>query len=98
MKLDSLKAQAGHILDLLAAKFTKSRSPRVTVVINTYNRADSLGRTLEALRSQTYPLFEVVVVNGPSTDNTDFVLERYARDIKVGVCREANLSHSQHRG
>ena len=46
------------------------RRLRVSVVINTYNRAASLRHTLDALRHQTYPEFEVVVVNGPSTDDT----------------------------
>ena len=51
---------------------------RVSVVICTYNRAESLQHTLDALRYQTYHDFEVVVVNGPSTDRTDDVLDQMA--------------------
>ena len=46
---------------------------RVSVVINTYNRAKSLRDTLQALRYQTHDAFEVVVVKGPCTDDTDAV-------------------------
>ncbi|MGA7457576.1 MAG: glycosyltransferase, partial [Methyloceanibacter sp.] len=66
-------------------------SPRVTVIISTCNRAKSLERALEALRHQAYPRFEVVGVNGPSTDDTDALLKRNGRDIKAAVCPEPNL-------
>ena len=51
---------------------------RISVVVNTYNRAASLRRTLDSLRRQTHPDFEVVVVDGPSTDATAAVLAEYA--------------------
>ena len=41
---------------------------RVSVVICTLNRAESLGATLDCLRHQHHDDFEVIVVNGPSTD------------------------------
>jgi glycosyltransferase involved in cell wall biosynthesis len=44
--------------------------PSVSVVVNTYNRAASLHQTLQAMRRQNYSNFEVIVVNGPSTDET----------------------------
>ena len=53
---------------------TRSAVPRISVVINTFNRADSLRQTLDGLTLLDYPEFEVVVVNGPSTDATDVVL------------------------
>jgi glycosyltransferase involved in cell wall biosynthesis len=46
--------------------------PTVSVIIPTYNRKDSLGRTLESLTRQTFPagLIEVIVVDDGSTDDT----------------------------
>ena len=70
----------------------------MTVIISTCNRAKSLERALEALRHQAYPRFEVVVVNGPSTDDTDALLKRNGRDIKAAVCPEANLGRSRNIG
>src|SRR5690242_8167475 len=55
-------------------------SPFVSVVIPTYNRCESLKRTLEGLARQDYPTidFEVIVVSDGSTDKTEEVLKTYA--------------------
>lgn len=51
--------------------------PKVSVIINTCDRGVYLGDTLEGLKQQTYTNFEVVLVNGPSTDNTEEVAKSY---------------------
>jgi GT2 family glycosyltransferase len=71
---------------------------RISVVINTYNRAASLRQTLQGLRYQTHDAFEVVVVNGPSTDDTAAVLAEYAGEVRVGDCPEVHLSKSRNVG
>jgi glycogen synthase len=76
----------------------RSTPPRVSVVINTYNRAASLHQTLQAMRPQNYSNFEVIVVNGPSTDDTVAVLRRHVSNIRVGVCAQRNLSISRNVG
>jgi glycogen synthase len=70
----------------------------VSVVVNTYNRAESLRRTLSALEQLDHPIFEVVVVSGPSTDDTDAVLREFEGRIKVGTCLERNLAMSRNVG
>ncbi|MBP9054372.1 MAG: glycosyltransferase, partial [Ilumatobacteraceae bacterium] len=55
---------------------------RFSVVVNTLNRAPSLRDTLESLRFQRHDDFEVVVVNGPSTDHTEEMLAQYEGRIK----------------
>lgn len=51
----------------------------VTIITPTYNRADTLRDTLEALSKQTYPLthYEVVVVDDGSSDSTQSVCESF---------------------
>src|SRR5437764_13996520 len=71
---------------------------RVSVVINTYNRAASLQNTLLAMPRQDYPSFEVIVVNGPPTDHTAEVLKRHAANIREGSWSERNLSISRNDG
>ena len=71
---------------------------RVSVVINTFNRRDSLATTLLSLHRQNYPHFEVIVVNGPSTDGTSEFLESYRQSIRVGTCAQRNLSISRNVG
>ncbi|MDA8514728.1 glycosyltransferase [Citrobacter sp. Igbk 14] len=71
---------------------------KVSVIINTYNRADLLLRTLESFKYIDYPLFEIIVINGPSTDHTEEVLDKFRELIKIGHCAEANLSKSRNIG
>lgn len=70
----------------------------VSIIVNTFNRAESLRRTLASLAQLDYPLFEVVVVNGPSTDRTEDVLSAYGDRIKVDRCDGRNLSRSRNLG
>lgn len=70
----------------------------VSVVINTYNRAKSLKVTLESLYHQTVGDFEVIIVNGPSTDETEEVVSAYKERIKYIVCPDRNLSVSRNLG
>jgi GT2 family glycosyltransferase len=70
----------------------------VSVVICTWNRADSLRLALESLGYLAYPTFEVVVVAGPCTDHTDEVLKPYQGLIKVVHTAERNLSVSRNLG
>lgn len=74
-----------------------TRLMRFSVVISTYNRVAGLRRTLEALRYQTHDDFEVVVVNGPSTDETKAVLAGLD-DVRVVDCPVARLSVSRNLG
>jgi hypothetical protein len=71
---------------------------KFSVVINTCDRAESLRRTLGGLRHQTHPAFEVVVVNGPSTDGTDEMLAEFGDAIRIVNCPERNLSKSRNLG
>ena len=70
----------------------------VSIIINTLNRAEFLKKTLESLRLLDYQNFEVVVVNGPSTDETSSLLLSWEPSIRIGYCPEANLSMSRNIG
>jgi len=77
---------------------TLSEKYKVSVVINTYNRASHLEALLKELTRQAYPFYEIIVVNGPSTDDTEKVLQQYSGKIKILQCPEANLSRSRNIG
>ena len=53
-------------------------SPRVSVVIPTYNRARDIGRCLDSLVAQTFRDFEVLVCDDGSKDETGEIVARYS--------------------
>jgi glycosyltransferase involved in cell wall biosynthesis len=70
----------------------------VSIVICTLNRASHLQDALASLRNLEHPNFEVIVVNGPSSDKTMELLEKWQSDVKVVHCSERNLSMSRNVG
>ncbi|MEJ8813531.1 glycosyltransferase [Variovorax ureilyticus] len=73
--------------------------PSVSIVINTLDRASSLQATLESFRWLRYTgAFEVIVVNGPSTDHSEQVIEQWSGSIRTARCPVANLSVSRNIG
>lgn len=64
-----------------------SSIPFVTIIIPTYNRAETLEMTIESLLRQTYPPdhYEIIVVDNNSTDTTRDVVERFKRCSSVEV-------------
>ncbi|MGH7033547.1 MAG: glycosyltransferase, partial [Stellaceae bacterium] len=57
------------------------RTPRVSVVVCTYNAERTLAPCLESLAKLNYPDYEVIVVNDGSTDGSLAIAERF------GYCR-----------
>jgi glycosyltransferase involved in cell wall biosynthesis len=74
------------------------RFTKVSIVICTYNRGPLLERCLDYLQYQTNQNFEVVVINGPSTDNTNEVLDANKHKVKIGQNPKPNLSVSRNMG
>lgn len=63
--------------------------PSVSVIIPTYNRADTIESSVRSVLQQTYCDFELIVVDDASTDKTQEVLERID-DPRLTVFRTAN--------
>jgi Glycosyl transferase family 2 len=59
-----------------------SEEPLVSVVLPTSNRSTLVRRAIESVFAQTYPKWELIVVNDGSTDNTQSVIEEL-RDDRV---------------
>jgi glycosyltransferase involved in cell wall biosynthesis len=57
-------------------------SPLVSVIIPCYNQAHYLSEAIESVLNQTYPHFEIIVVDDGSTDNTAEVAGRYS-EVKL---------------
>ncbi|WP_152192645.1 glycosyltransferase [Georgenia satyanarayanai] len=67
--------------------------PTVSVVVPTKDRAHLLGATIDSVLAQTYPHWQLVVVDDGSEDDTPALLERYASDERIEVVR-----HDVNRG
>lgn len=73
--------------------------PTISVIINTCDRRDSLMTLVYSLNRQTYKDFEVVVVLGPTRDESAAMMERlFADQVHVVHCAEFNLSISRNVG
>ncbi len=71
---------------------------RFSIVINTYNRGEALRAALESLRYQNYRDFEVVVVNGPSTDSSVEVVREWGDAIVAVKCPVVKIAVSRNLG
>lgn len=69
-----------------------SRAPEVSVIIPTYNRAQTLLACLHALSKQSLPSdhFEVIVVDDGSSDGTESALRRFESSLRLRYLRQPN--------
>lgn len=75
-------------------------APKVSVVVTTHDRPDSLEETLFSISAVHYPNFEIVVVdNAPSNEDAAELIQRlsaelrnlrYVREDRVGLCWARN--------
>ncbi len=65
--------------------------PRVSIIVPAYNAADTLARTLESVRMQSFGNFEVFVVDDGSADETAAIAEDFAsEDKRFTLLRQQN--------
>jgi glycosyltransferase involved in cell wall biosynthesis len=55
----------------------------VSAVIPTYNRARSIGRTIDRILNQTHMPSEIIIVNDGSTDDTASIVSAYAPAVRL---------------
>lgn len=82
-----------------------SSTPKVSVIVCTYNREKYLPQNLESLKNQKADpnLYEIVIVNNNSTDSTHDIATRFVADnpqlhCKYSVETRQGLTHARNRG
>lgn len=70
----------------------------ISVIVPTYNRTKYICTALESILSQTYPNYEIIVVDDGSEKETQRVLEKYAGKIKYIYQKHAGLSAALNTG
>jgi len=79
-------------------------NPIVSVVIVTYNKADTVGTAIESVLHQTYQDFEILVVDDGSTDGTVDRVRAYGNRVRLfqktneGTGSARNLGIAEARG
>jgi glycosyltransferase involved in cell wall biosynthesis len=73
-------------------------TPRVSVVVPAWNRADFVREALDSALSQDFAPFEVVVVDDGSTDGTGEILRGYGDRIRLHRQENAGQSAAVNRG
>jgi glycosyltransferase involved in cell wall biosynthesis len=64
-------------------------SPLVSIVLPTFNREGLIGETIESVLRQTYPTWELLIIDDGSTDHTDRIIAGYA-DERIRYSRIAH--------
>ena len=74
-------------------------SPKISIILPTYNRADVLSRAVDSVRRQTCLDWELIVVDDGSTDGTGAWLATL-RDERIRVLRQDNAGvyHARNAG
>lgn len=76
----------------------KTRKPKkVSIIIPTYNNADTLSRCIESILNQTYVNFEIIIINDGSTDITERILENFTKNPKIKSYYQQNSGPSSAR-
>lgn len=81
------------------------KTPVFSVVVATYNRSNLFIRALKSVFAQTFPSFEVLVIDDASTDNTEEVVSGFAdsrlhyyrqpSNGGVGLARNVGIQQSE---
>lgn len=96
--------QVRTVMDWIA-RATLQTSPLVSIVLPTRDRGDFLGRAIASVTAQTYPHWELLVVDDGSVDDTAARLAAFdhprVRSFRAGgggVCAARNVALGQVRG
>lgn len=75
--------------------------PQISVIVPVYNAEKYLHECVESILSQTYPDFEIILINDGSADNSGRMCDEYAAmDSRVRVYHKANggVSSARNKG
>jgi len=74
-------------------------APMISIIIPTKNRSDSLRRCLESLQAQIFKDFEIIVVDGGSSDKTRELVSSYSQKLPViFTIQEGSLVSAENKG
>ena len=76
----------GVIPFLICYRRALSMLPKLSLVVPSYNAAETIERTIDSILRQNYENLEIICVDGESPDGTAKLLERYGDKISHIIC------------
>lgn len=76
----------------------KQNTPKVSVIVPTYNSAQYINESIDSALNQTYKDFEIIVVDDGSTDNTKEVLKTYGNKISYYFQKNSGVNKARFLG
>ena len=73
----------------------QSNKGLVSVIIPTYNFAKYIGKAIESVMLQTYPFWELIIVDDGSTDDTKEVVANYLSDKRIFYYHQENAGQAK---
>ena len=58
------------------------KTPKISIIMSVYNLEDFLTAAIESILDQTFADFEFIIINDASTDNSEIIIEKFARKDK----------------
>jgi glycosyltransferase involved in cell wall biosynthesis len=81
-------------------------SPKVSIILPTYNRCQFLPQAIESVLRQTFKNFELIIINDGSSDNTENVVKNisdprikyFKNNQNLGIQKTLNIGLARSRG
>lgn len=72
--------------------------PKVSIIMPVYNKAAFLKQTLDAIVSQKYSDWELIIVNDGSTDESEAIIKQYIKkEFRISYISQYNKGVSAAR-
>lgn len=68
----------------------QDHNPKVSIILPTYNRAGLIMETIESVRHQTYPNWELIIVDDGSDDNTEQIIAQ-VQDNRIQLYKAGRI-------
>ncbi len=75
-----------------------SVQPKFSVIIASFNAAATLAQAIDSVLAQSYPAYEIIIIDDGSTDNTAAVVSRYGSKVRYFFQQNTGVSGARNNG